>query len=242
MKLISKKEVQALRSRAIDRDNLEKSKVDEALSRSIHAFNEWKDKRKDEEYKIEKDFQNKINLYNLQIDDLVAELSKLKQEREFQMTPINKILKEAQEKLSEANKKKEECDKFCREAEQIRQKNEEFNKDLTKKEQLLDKRERLLDKNYHKLDREQDSIKIERERLFKEKVAFDNYKEQENEKFTDREHQIKLQADEIKAQISVNKEQKKRNLQEQAKNMSDRQAVNTAWDELKKLKEKYDRC
>ena len=40
MKLISKKEVQALRSREIDKTNLEKDKVERALSESIRRFNE----------------------------------------------------------------------------------------------------------------------------------------------------------------------------------------------------------
>ena len=40
MKLLSKKEVQTLRSQAIDRSNLEKSKVDQALSANIRAFND----------------------------------------------------------------------------------------------------------------------------------------------------------------------------------------------------------
>jgi radical SAM superfamily enzyme len=45
----------------------------------------------------------------------------------------------------------------------------------------------------------------------------------------------------IKAQIEVNKEQKLQNYKDQQKNISDREAVNSAWAEIKKLKEKYDR-
>jgi hypothetical protein len=40
MKLISKKEVQKLRESLVDKANLEKNKVDQALSESIRAFNE----------------------------------------------------------------------------------------------------------------------------------------------------------------------------------------------------------
>ena len=40
MKLISKKEVQALRTKSIDKANLEKDKVEKALSENIRAFNE----------------------------------------------------------------------------------------------------------------------------------------------------------------------------------------------------------
>jgi hypothetical protein len=40
MKLISKKEVQALRTTSIDKANLEKMKLDEAKSKSLKEFNE----------------------------------------------------------------------------------------------------------------------------------------------------------------------------------------------------------
>lgn len=241
MKLLSKKEVQTLRSQAIDRSNLEKSKVDQALSANIRAFNDWKTERSQEEYKIEQEFHNKINRYNAQIDDLVKEVAQLQQQKAYQLIPVTKLMEEARIKMREVETKRSECEKMCKSLDEINKKNKEASELVAKREKLLAKRELLVDSASKRALREQEATKLGAEKLFKAKIDFENEQVRIKAKNDDKLDEIRIKSDEIKAQIAVNREQKLQNMRDQSKIISDRQALNTAWEELKKLKEKYDR-
>ena len=241
MRLISKKEVQALRSREIDKANLEKDKVDRALSESIRRFNEWKEQKKEETRQIENDLQNMVARYNIQIDDLIATVSQLKKAREIYLIPTNQLEKQAQIKNQEADKKLKECD-------DIRKQLETQNKQLLDKEKSILIREQRVAKEGNNIKQEKikiendiNAIKIANEKLLNDKIAFEKLIEDEKYKLNDKQTEIKAQMSKIKAQIEVNKEQKLQNYKDQQKNISDREAVNSAWAEIKKLKEKYDR-
>lgn len=241
MKLISKKEVQALRTTSIDKANLEKMKLDEAKSKSLKEFNEWKDRRKYEEYQIEQDFRNKINQYNNQIDDLLAEISELRAKREFQMIPINQIMEKAQNQLKEAEQKRSECEKTCKELEKLNKINKEVSDNLDKKEQKLQKQEQIIIKEAKKSEKERESIRLANEKLFQAKLELENKKIEQTKQINEKLDEVRIKWDEIKAQLNVLKEQRLQNMKDQAKILSDRHALNSGWDELKKLKEKYDR-
>ncbi len=241
MKLLSKKEVQTLRSQAIDKSNLDKSKVDDALSKSIREFNEWKIQRSQEEGRIVQEFQNKINRYNAQIDDLVVEIAQLSKKRESQLIPVNKLFDEAKSKMKEVELKQIESEKVCKELNDISKRNKDDSDRLDKREKLLSKREKLIDNITKKTMKEKEAIKLGYEKLVKNRIEFEEYMLKENAKNNEKLDEIRIKNDEIKSQLAVNKEQKLQNMRDQAKLLSDRQALNSAWEELKKLKEKYDR-
>ena len=241
MKLISKKEVQKLRESLVDKANLEKNKVDQALSESIRALNEWKEKRKNEELKIEMAFKKRMERYNKQIDDLASDIAILTKQREKLMIPVEKLLKETEKVYKENLEQKDILDKSFKKVLDIDKRNKEILKLIDEKEKRISKREFIVKKAETNLKAEKESIKIENNRLNKEKMDFNEYKTTENSKIQDKLDEIRIKNDEIKSQIAVNKEQKLQNIKDQAKLLSDRQALNSAWEELKKLKEKYDR-
>jgi len=241
MRLISKKEVQALRSREIDKANLEKDKVDRALSESIRRFNEWKEQKKEETRQIENDLQNMVARYNIQIDDLIATVSQLKKAREIYLIPTNQLEKQAQIKNQEADKKLKECDELRKQLETQNKQITDKEKSILIREQRVEKEENNIKQEKIKIENDINAIKIANEKLLNDKIAFEKLIEEEKYKLNDKQTEIKAQMNEIKAQIEVNKEQKLQNYKDQQKNISDREAVNSAWAEIKKLKEKYDR-
>jgi len=241
MRLISKKEVQALRSREIDKANLEKDKVDRALSESIRRFNEWKEQKKEETRQIENDLQNMVARYNIQIDDLIATVSQLKKAREIYLIPTNQLEKQAQIKNQEADKKLKECDDLRKQLETQNKQLLDKEKSILIREQRVEKEENNIKQEKIKIENDINAIKIANEKLLNDKIAFEKLIEEEKYKLNDKQTEIKAQMSKIKAQIEVNKEQKLQNYKDQQKNISDREAVNSAWAEIKKLKEKYDR-
>jgi len=241
MRLISKKEVQALRSREIDKANLEKDKVDRALSESIRRFNEWKEQKKEETRQIENDLQNMVARYNIQIDDLIATVSQLKKAREIYLIPTNQLEKQAQIKNQEADKKLKECDDLRKQLETQNKQLLDKEKSILIREQRVAKEENNIKQEKIKIENDINAIKIANEKLLNDKIAFEKLIEEEKYKLNNKQTEIKAQMNEIKAQIEVNKEQKLQNYKDQQKNISDREAVNSAWAEIKKLKEKYDR-
>jgi len=241
MRLISKKEVQALRSREIDKANLEKDKVDRALSESIRRFNEWKEQKKEETRQIENDLQNMVARYNIQIDDLIATVSQLKKAREIYLIPTNQLEKQAQIKNQEADKKLKECDELRKQLETQNKQLLDKEKSILIREQRVAKEENNIKQEKIKIENDINAIKIANEKLLNDKIAFEKLIEEEKYKLNNKQTEIKAQMNEIKAQIEVNKEQKLQNYKDQQKNISDREAVNSAWAEIKKLKEKYDR-
>lgn len=241
MRLISKKEVQALRSREIDKANLEKDKVDRALSESIRRFNEWKEQKKEETRQIENDLQNMVARYNIQIDDLIATVSQLKKAREIYLIPTNQLEKQAQIKNQEADKKLKECDELRKQLETQNKQLLDKEKSILIREQRVEKEENNIKQEKIKIENDINAIKIANEKLLNDKIAFEKLIEDEKYKLNDKQTEIKAQMSKIKAQIEVNKEQKLQNYKDQQKNISDREAVNSAWAEIKKLKEKYDR-
>jgi len=241
MKLISKKEVQALRTKSIDKANLEKDKVEKALSENIRAFNEWKDTRKREELKIEIDFKARMDKYNKQVDDIISEIAILSKQKEKAMIPVEKLLKEAEQVMKENLEQRELIENEAKRLLGVSDQNKETQEKIDKKEKLVNKREILIKLAENSLKLEQESTKIASGRLNKEIKAFEAYKDTENAKIQDKLDEIRIKNDEINAQNKAIKEQKLQNYKDAQKNISDRQAVNTAWEELKKLKEKYDR-
>lgn len=241
MRLISKKEVQALRSREIDKANLEKDKVDRALSESIRRFNEWKEQKKEETRQIENDLQNMVARYNIQIDDLIATVSQLKKAREIYLIPTNQLEKQAQIKNQEADKKLKECDDLRKQLETQNKQITDKEKSILIREQRVEKEENNIKQEKIKIENDINAIKIANEKLLNDKIAFEKLIEEEKYKLNNKQTEIKAQMSKIKAQIEVNKEQKLQNYKDQQKNISDREAVNSAWAEIKKLKEKYDR-
>jgi hypothetical protein len=241
MKLISKKEVQKLRETFIDKANLEKNKVDQALSENIRAFNDWKETRKQEEHKIELEFNARTERYSRQIDDLASDIAILTKQREKLMIPVEKLRKEAEQVYKDNLEQKEILDNNRKILLEINKKNNETLKLINDKEKRLTKREILIKSSENSIKLEQDSTKLASSRLNKEIKEFESYKELEMAKIQDKLDELRIKNDEIMAQNKAIKEQKIQNIKDQAKNLSDRQAVNAAWEELKKLKENYDR-
>ena len=243
MKLISKKEAQKLRTKQVDKSNLEKKKVDIALSQSIKLFNEWKDTKRNDEAEIEQHLQQKITRYNIQIDDLVAFNIKLRQEREKMLIPVEKLLKEAQEKSNIVDNRFKECEKLFEYNQKIsKQLNNDINKCI-KEEKLLVKRDSSTRKANTMLVKDQEHIRVIKEKLANERIQLTDWKEKEMIKNNDNKDEVRIRSNEIKAQILVNHEQKLQNTRDTAKLISDRQALNSAWQEVNKLKEKYgNRC
>lgn len=241
MKLISKKDAQQLRQKQIDQENLEKSKVDKALSDSIKKFNEWKQRMKEQEAVIEQSLQEKITRYNIQIDDLVEFNMKLREERERMLIPVNKLLAEAKEKHKLAEQRLNECEKLLKDNKLLGEQLKKQENTINKQKQSLTKQQSLLDKTSIKTKKEQESTRVMAEKLANDKLKFEQWKEKEIIKINDRSDEIRIRSNEIKAQILVNQEQKKQNAIENAKLLSERQAVNNAWQELNQLKRKHDR-
>ena len=150
-------------------------------------------------------------------------------------------MEEARIKMREVEVKRSECEKMCKSLDEINKKNKEASETVTKREKQLDKRELLVDSASKRALREQEATKLGAEKLFKAKIDFENEQIRIKAKNDDKLDEIRIKSDEIKAQIAVNREQKLQNMRDQSKVISDRQALNTAWEELKKLKEKYDR-
>lgn len=241
MRLISKKDAQKLRQKQVDQDKLEKSKVDKALSDSIKKLNDWKQIKKQEEALIEQSLQEKIARYNIQIDDLVEFNMKLRQEREKMLVPVNTLLADARAKHKLAEQRLSECEKLCDDNKKLGEQLKKQETKLYKTNETLTKKQQLLDKATIKMRKAQESARITTERVANDRLKFEQWKEKEIIKINDRSDEIRIRSNEIKAQILVNQEQKKQNAIESAKLLSERQALNNAWQELNKLKEKYDR-
>ncbi len=236
MKLISKKEVQALRSREIDKANLDKDKVDRALSESIRRFNEWKEQKKEEEKQIIEEFKETINKYNIQIEDLLNAIKQLKKERDSYMIPINQLYQEAETKEKEAEKKLNDYNRFYKELEIRIKKIQEKENELVKIDQKNKKLETFLEKEKEKIKKNWEMIRIAQDKLLKDKLDFQNWKEKEKEKINTKLDEIRIKLDVIASQSRINQEQKIQIEKEKQKIKSDREALNAAWNEFNKLR------
>jgi len=241
MKLLSKNEVNQLKQKNWETEMREKRAIDTELKKSIDLFNTWKGEKERQLKEINHKFYERVCENNGVIDQLMDEIKQLETKRNILMRPIEPLKRKYEKLLVEVSETKEQ--------------NATIRKELTNQSQELLKREEKIDKKNEKLQ-EREKIDAERSKrveeseakqreLIKSTLKGNELLEKEIKEFKQqtcqKETELKVEAEAIKSQKKVLEALEKENKKQERKLFNERLALNTAWAELKKLKEEYDR-